>query len=174
MKYCPKCKMELETNSDGLKACGNCKFVNYESPVAVGVSLIPQGSGLVLVLRGEEPKVGEWCLPCGFINRLEGPVKGMKRENKEETGLDTVPNRFLGFHVDLQKNLILHAFLSRVVGGSLSEATFNTDVVGVGIFTDRKRLPPIAFPVHEKLINDWFDGKFSFAEEDQVFETEWS
>ncbi len=172
MKYCPKCALTLQPNSEGLRAC-ECGYINYESPVGVVVSVIPQGKGIVLVLRGEEPQAGKWCLPCGFINRREGPVKAGIRENREETGLITVPNKLLGFHADIKKNLILHALLCKVVGGSVSEATV-TDTVAVGVFTERKWLPQIAFPVHEKLVNDWFDGKIVFAEEDEVFETEWS
>ena len=158
--------MFLELNAEGHQACTECTFINYNPPVSVVALVMPKDDGLVLVLRGEQPGKGKHCLPCGFIDTGEGPVEAAIREGKEETGYDLVVNKLIGYFTDEEKNLIVHIMLCRIVGGSPSEAKKGTDTVSVGVFNKAKGLPPIAFPLHDEIIDRRFAGKILFDTED--------
>jgi 8-oxo-dGTP diphosphatase len=54
-----------------------------------------------------------WDIPGGFLDEGEDPLDGLRRELKEETGLDVEPERFLGIWID------------RYGGDSTAESTLN-------------------------------------------------
>ena len=59
------------------------------------------------------PFEGYWDVPGGFLDEGEDPLDGLRRELKEETGLEIEPERFLGIWMD------------RYGGDSTAEATLN-------------------------------------------------
>jgi ADP-ribose pyrophosphatase YjhB (NUDIX family) len=58
--------------------------------VGVGGVVIDRGRAL-LIRRGSEPLKGEWSIPGGMVELGEELAEGVKRELKEETGLDVEP-----------------------------------------------------------------------------------
>jgi 8-oxo-dGTP diphosphatase len=58
--------------------------------VGVGAVVVRDGRALI-VKRGHEPRKGEWSLPGGLVNLGESLVDAVRREVKEETGLDVHP-----------------------------------------------------------------------------------
>jgi ADP-ribose pyrophosphatase YjhB (NUDIX family) len=55
--------------------------------VGVGAVIVRDGRALV-VRRGHEPRKGEWSLPGGSLELGESLEDAVRREMKEETGLD--------------------------------------------------------------------------------------
>lgn len=55
--------------------------------VAVGAVIVRAGRALV-VRRAHEPRKGEWSLPGGRVELGESLVGALRREMREETGLD--------------------------------------------------------------------------------------
>jgi ADP-ribose pyrophosphatase YjhB (NUDIX family) len=55
--------------------------------VGVGAVIVRDGRALV-VKRGHEPRKGEWSLPGGLVELGESLVDALRRELREETGLD--------------------------------------------------------------------------------------
>src|SRR3990172_199749 len=58
--------------------------------VGVGGVVIRDGHAL-LIRRGHEPLKGEWSIPGGTVKLGETLEQGVRRELKEETGLDVEP-----------------------------------------------------------------------------------
>jgi ADP-ribose pyrophosphatase YjhB (NUDIX family) len=95
-KYCPRCASPLVGNASRL-ACGSCGFVAYASSVPGAEAVLLDGDGRVLLGRRRfEPRSGYWDLPGGFLEEGEEPLDALRREVREETGLEVEPLRFLG------------------------------------------------------------------------------
>ena len=89
-KYCPKCgSIHFEINNEKSKRCADCGFVYYFNPSAATVALIMNERNELLVCRrAKDPAKGTLDLPGGFIDMAETGEEGVRREVKEETGLD--------------------------------------------------------------------------------------
>ena len=55
--------------------------------VGVGAVVVKDGKALI-IKRGHEPRKGEWSLPGGHVELGETLLDAVRREIKEETGLD--------------------------------------------------------------------------------------
>lgn len=64
--------------------------------VAVG-AIVVDGDDLLLVRRGRGPAAGEWSVPGGRVEPGEMLVEAVVREVAEETGLEAVCGRFVGW-----------------------------------------------------------------------------
>ena len=64
--------------------------------VAIG-GVVVHDDALLLVRRGHGPAAGEWSVPGGRVHVGEGLHEAVVREVQEETGLDVVVDRFLGW-----------------------------------------------------------------------------
>lgn len=64
----------------------------YENPTPVSVAVVrvntTQGIKVVIVKRGLSPFAGEYCLPCGYVDKMENAQMAAARELFEETGID--------------------------------------------------------------------------------------
>lgn len=110
-KYCPACgSSHFEVQDEKSKRCRNCGFEYYLNPSSANAAFIFDGEGRLLVeKRGKEPAKGTLDLPGGFADIGETAEQGVRREVKEETGLDVTrctylfsfPNkyRYSGFDV---------------------------------------------------------------------------
>ena len=110
--FCPRCRSELAGDRARL-TCPACGFVVYASSKPTAGALCVENGRILLARRAEEPFKGRWDIPGGFLEEGEDPVAGLRRELKEETGLDVEPQRFLGVWMD------------RYGGESTAEATLN-------------------------------------------------
>jgi ADP-ribose pyrophosphatase YjhB (NUDIX family) len=110
--FCPRCRSELAGNEERL-ACANCGFIVYASSKPTAGALCIQDGRVLLARRAHSPFHGFWDIPGGFLNEGEDPLDGVRRELKEETGLEIEPERFLGIWID------------RYGGDSTAEATLN-------------------------------------------------
>jgi ADP-ribose pyrophosphatase YjhB (NUDIX family) len=64
--------------------------------VAVG-AVCTHAESLLLVRRGRGPAAGEWSVPGGHVEGGETLHEAVVRETFEETGLEIVVDRFLGW-----------------------------------------------------------------------------
>ena len=58
------------------------------APVAAVGGVVLEANCVLLVKRGAPPRQGEWSLPGGQLELGESLVEGVRREVREETGLD--------------------------------------------------------------------------------------
>jgi ADP-ribose pyrophosphatase YjhB (NUDIX family) len=115
---------------------------------------------VLLARRAHEPDAGLWDAPGGFLEEGEDPLDGLRRELREETGLEVEPGRFVGTFVDTYGvgpaappvlNLVWEV---EVVGGEAAPAD---DVAELRWFP-RDALPPeeeVAFRWLAPSLRDW-------------------
>ena len=55
---------------------------------------------MLLGRRGNEPGIGRWDIPGGFLEEGEHPLDALRRELLEETGLEIEPLDLLGIWME--------------------------------------------------------------------------
>jgi 8-oxo-dGTP diphosphatase len=99
-KHCPRCAAALE--HDGQSAtCAVCGFSAYAGPEPTVSALVADDQGRILLARRKfEPEAGKWDLPGGFLDEREEPLDGLRRELREEAGIEIEPLDFAGVWAD--------------------------------------------------------------------------
>ena len=75
-----------------------------DKAIVIAVAIIEKDSKLLMVQEGREDVRGKWNVPAGHANFGEDPVNAVKREAKEETGLDVEPQSLVRIHVFRDKD----------------------------------------------------------------------
>ena len=94
--------------------------------VGVGATIF-EGERVLLVQRGREPSLGKWSLPGGLVKLGESLEEAVRREVREETGLQVRPVDLVACLArvlrDEEQRIAYHYvlldFLCEVVSGSL-------------------------------------------------------
>jgi len=96
-KYCPNCGHQ-DFYFDGEKAftCPGCRFKYYINACgAVAAICVLPDNRIILTRRKFEPKEGYFDLPGGFVDLNESAEDAVKREIKEELGLEIDTMQYL-------------------------------------------------------------------------------
>ena len=101
-KYCPRCAAEIEVDkAEGKVECSACGFRTYANSEPTASALCVDDENRVLFSRrGVEPFKGLWDLPGGFLNEAEHPLDAVRRELREEAGVEIELTKFLGVWID--------------------------------------------------------------------------
>ena len=95
-RFCPICGEAIEKHADRVE-CRACGYVGYANAVPGAEAVCFDCSGRILLgRRAIDPGAGLWDLPGGFLHEDELPVDGLRREVREETGLELEGLDFLG------------------------------------------------------------------------------
>lgn len=147
-EFCPRCKNRLEMKDMGHHnrlCCKKCGFVYYKNPVPSISILIVEGSHVLLGKRAEEPGLGKWAVPSGYIEYEDDFLSAAIKEAKEETGLDieiqgiiNIVSSFLPGRHYLNIDL-----LAQPLGG---EVHVGDDLLALDWFDPTEPLPDMAFP----------------------------
>lgn len=98
-KYCPKCGSALACSGSGSEihaVCASCGYVKYDNPLPATIGLVVRGSRVLLLRRGIEPEFGKWDTVGGFLSGDETAEDGLRREAREEIGLEVDELSFVG------------------------------------------------------------------------------
>jgi 8-oxo-dGTP diphosphatase len=164
-RFCPKCGGDLAARLlEGRErlVCESCHFVFYLNPRPTACAVVVDGDALMLVRRAVEPRLGFWDLTGGFLEQGEHPADGLRREVREETGLEIEIVEPLGFFLDRypeagETTLNLY-YVARVTAG---HPTPGSDVAEIHWF-HRGELPQweeIAFPNNRAALAAWLGGE---------------
>lgn len=104
-KFCMACGSPAFT-FDGVKlfTCSGCGFTFYINPVTATAAIIEAADGrIVLTRRKHEPRSGCLDLPGGFVDINESAEDAIRREIREELGIElkslrlfaTAPNEYV-------------------------------------------------------------------------------
>ncbi len=158
INYCVRCGGELYIRRDheGRERphCHSCGWVYYKNPVPAAACVVfDEEDRLLIILRKNEPKAGEWALPSGYIEIDQTPEETSVRELEEETGLIGRNERFLGYFTGsspLYQSILSFGFLMKAEGGRLLAG----DDAAEASFVPLSDLPPIAFASHRHFIEE--------------------
>ena len=159
-RYCPRCAAALR-REDNRVECDACGFRQYASSQPTASAFVLDEDGRILLARrAYEPDVGKWDVPGGFLEEGEDPVEGLRRELREEAGIEIDLGDFVGVFTDTYGeppdathvlNLVWEA---RIAAG---DPTPNDDVSELRWFP-KDALPEdveLAFRWLAKSLHDW-------------------
>lgn len=91
--YCPLCATELEMRpteppDPDRPTCPGCGFVDYGNPAPTVQAWIEDDGRYLALRRDQDPLRGEWNMPGGFVEAGEAGEEAIRREVREETGLE--------------------------------------------------------------------------------------
>jgi 8-oxo-dGTP diphosphatase len=125
----------------------------FKNPALAADAIIKEGDGIILIKRKFDPYKGRWAFPGGFVDYGERVEDAVRREAKEETGLDIELVKLVGVYSDPdrdpRKHVVSVSFLARKVGGDMKVTDETTDVK---VFENIKE-SELAFD-HAKVIRD--------------------
>ncbi|MCS6866106.1 MAG: NUDIX domain-containing protein [Gemmataceae bacterium] len=90
-RFCPRCgapRNESHRGQNPLR-CSACALTYYFNPTVAAAAWVVAPDGRVLLIRrAYEPAAGKFAIPGGFIDIGESAENGLRREIREEVGLD--------------------------------------------------------------------------------------
>ena len=98
MKYCSSCggilsRKQTEQDDRYRSVCGTCGAIHYENPRIIVCCAVCLRDKVLMCRRAQEPGLGQWVVPSGFLEVGESLEQGAARETREETGLIVDPER---------------------------------------------------------------------------------
>nr|MDO8044594.1 NUDIX hydrolase [Candidatus Baldrarchaeota archaeon] len=130
-------------------------FLKKTPTLTVDAIIKTNDDKVVLVKRKNPPYKGWWALPGGIVEYGETVEEAVKREVKEETGLEVEIEKLVNVYSDPNRDprghFISICFLCRRIGGTLEAAT---DAAEVSVFPLKEvRNLKLAFD-HKKMLKD--------------------
>jgi ADP-ribose pyrophosphatase YjhB (NUDIX family) len=155
-KVCPRCGHELELRDRLHRACPACGSEYWANSAPAVQGVLERDGRVLLAKRAIEPRLGHWDLPGGFLEEGEDALDGLRREFREETGLDVSPAGWLGAFLDPYQNYFVLG-LTWVVHAD-GEPIAADDVAELRWF-GRDELPDeMAFASQERVLRAWAAG----------------
>ncbi|WP_123039399.1 NUDIX hydrolase [Cohnella candidum] len=136
-KFCMSCGSALaarEVDGTVRLACTECSFVHWGN-YSIGVgALVVQGDKVLLVRRAQNPGKGFWTNPGGYIEQTEPIAETIRREVREECGIDAVVRSIVAVR-DQPRSIhnVYLAFAMEYVSGEPIPDGFEVD--GAGFFS---------------------------------------
>jgi ADP-ribose pyrophosphatase YjhB (NUDIX family) len=96
-RHCPGCGAARAENSTNPLQCAACGFTYFFSPAAAaGAFIFDAEDRALFIRRAKEPRKGTIAIPGGFIDVGESAEEGLRREVREEVGIEVEQLTFLG------------------------------------------------------------------------------
>jgi ADP-ribose pyrophosphatase YjhB (NUDIX family) len=154
-RFCPRCGETLTCEQDHLRcaACGE----RYWANAIPGVQGVLERDGRVLLARrAHEPRRGEWDLPGGLVDEQEEPLDALRREFREETGLDVEPLELVSIAIEPYGHR--HVFSLTWTVRADGEPVAADDVAELRWFAPHE-LPDMAFPGQNDVLRAWSERR---------------
>jgi 8-oxo-dGTP diphosphatase len=157
-KFCPKCGGKLRINKKSNPPrlqCSDCDFVFYQNPKPTASALIVDEDMVLIGKRKIRPSKGKWDVIGGFLEEGEHPETGMKREVREESGLEVEVLDRLDFIMDKygidRESTLNIAYIVSVKGGKIKPGD---DISELRWFKIGEYPKNIAFKNGEQMLRD--------------------
>jgi ADP-ribose pyrophosphatase YjhB (NUDIX family) len=87
--FCASCGSRLEeADGEGGRRCTACGRMWYSNPAPTIACVIVRDGRALVAVRAGDPWKGRIDVPGGFLNVAEQPLDGLKREVREELGVE--------------------------------------------------------------------------------------
>lgn len=149
-KFCPKCGGTL----DNIK-CTKCGFAFYQNSKPTATAVLIEDGKVLMTKRNAEPRKDTWNLPGGFLESGEDPIEGLRREIREELGVEIEVKDFLGFFMDkydfadITYDTLNLAWICTVASGTLKAAD---DAAAIEWFP-LNNLPDLSFKCDKEILD---------------------
>jgi 8-oxo-dGTP pyrophosphatase MutT (NUDIX family) len=98
--HCPRCGA-TQDQRDAPFRCRACGFTYFFNTATAVAGLLRRDDGRVLFIRrAKEPAKGALGLPGGFVDPGESAEEALRREVREEVGLEIASVRYLSSHAN--------------------------------------------------------------------------
>jgi ADP-ribose pyrophosphatase YjhB (NUDIX family) len=151
-RFCPHCGAELRAGPDHL-ACPSCGQQFWPASIPGIQGVLERDGRVLLARRGREPRLGYWDLPGGFLDEGEAPLDGLRREFREETGLEIEPVSFL--RIDLEPYHDRWVFSVSWLVSAEGEPQPADDVDELRWFAPDELPAEMAFPGQDDVLREW-------------------
>lgn len=123
-RYCPACAHPALDRPDPVSiTCPECGFRFFFNAASAAAAIVVNGAGEVLFTRrAREPAQGKLDLPGGFIDPYETAEDGIRRELREELGIEVIELRYVTSHPN--------RYLYRGVAYPVNDLIFQCRLVG--------------------------------------------
>jgi len=108
---------------------------------------------VLLARRGIEPRLGFWDLPGGFVEETEPPDVAVRRELREETGLELDSAELQ--RIDIEPYGGKHVFSVTYVVTADGDPVAADDVAELRWFSPDELPKEMAFPGQERVLREW-------------------
>lgn len=157
-KYCPYCSNLLEflkKDDKTISFCRKCNKPIYQhTPQTSACILLNKSGEVLLVKRKNEPFMGLWSLPAGFVEYGENPIDAGPRELKEETNIKAEYDHVVGIYLSDDHPKTYSILTVIMVKNAKGKPIFFDDAADCKYFNPKK-LPQMAFKAQVKAIEDY-------------------
>lgn len=97
-RFCPRCGLARAAENRGQSPlqCNGCGLAYYFNPTVAAAAFVFDSEGKILLIRrAKDPRAGKLGVPGGFIDFGESAEDGLRREVREEVGLEIDQLQFL-------------------------------------------------------------------------------
>src|SRR5690242_10588704 len=97
-RFCPRCAAPRPADNLGQSPlrCAACGLAFFFNPTVAAAAFVHDPAGRVLFIRrAHDPSAGKLGVPGGFIDFGESAEDGLRREVREEVGIEIDRPRFL-------------------------------------------------------------------------------
>lgn len=178
--HCSHCGAEFESPEGYPRSCTNaeCGALTWANPVPVAVVLIPVEhagrTGLLVIRRGIEPRIGQLAVVGGFVDAEESWQAAGAREVLEETQViiaaeELTPFWFTSTEPRPNRVLLFASSLLALQSAALPEFEPTDETTERGLVFGPGGLDEVfAFPLHAEAARRWFakrklDGPHDFT-----------
>jgi ADP-ribose pyrophosphatase YjhB (NUDIX family) len=115
--------------------------------------ILERDGHVLLAKRAGEPRRGYWDIPGGIVNEGEAPLDALRREFREETGLEIEPVEFMRIDVEPYDDRFIFSvtWIVRAEG----EPVAADDVEELRWFPRDAVPEEMAFPGQDLVLADW-------------------